>query len=91
MSRALASPKKQLESLSVSSLIQKQTQPHQEIQETIPTDTKASASDSGDAPYLPVLSAGFLSPKSLPSSPAKDGRLISAFHSPLVKMAAMCI
>ncbi|KAF3528795.1 hypothetical protein DY000_02037933 [Brassica cretica] len=43
-----------------------------------------SASDSGDAPYLPVLSAGFLSPTSLPSSPAKDGRLISAFHSPLV-------
>ncbi|WZZ85613.1 hypothetical protein YC2023_114192 [Brassica napus] len=42
LSRALALPKKQLESLSVSSLIQKQTQSHQEIQETIPKDTNAA-------------------------------------------------
>ncbi|WZY94371.1 hypothetical protein YC2023_066700 [Brassica napus] len=42
LSRAMTSPKKQLESLSVSSLIQKQPQPHQEIQETIPTYTKAA-------------------------------------------------
>ncbi|WZZ51081.1 hypothetical protein YC2023_051188 [Brassica napus] len=42
LSKALALAKKQLESLSVSSLIHKQTQPQQKIQETIPTDTKAA-------------------------------------------------
>ncbi|KAG5393603.1 hypothetical protein IGI04_023566, partial [Brassica rapa subsp. trilocularis] len=42
ISKVLTSPKKQLESLFVSSLIKKQTQSHQEIQKTIPTNTKAA-------------------------------------------------